>query len=281
MFLKKPNTPEYGQVLLVTCRKLNSVTALLSSPPTVNDLEIIDHKILRVITGSQAKVPIEMLYLETAELPISQVISVRRMSYWHNIIRRNGDELVNQVYKAMKEKPLKGDWIHLLKEYLNKVELSLSDEKEVAGLSKYKFKNQIKKMIRSLSQHELECIKTMHEKVRYIVHTNLNKPQEYLTSIEFSNAQKSILFNLRSSCERNFKDNFHRFYKNTTCICKKDIDSQEHALVCHDVIKLLSTEDQDTLKEVKYTDLFSDLDSQLRITKLYQNIIKIRKRLSS
>ena len=31
--LKKPNNPEYAQVLVVTCPKLNSVTALLSLPP--------------------------------------------------------------------------------------------------------------------------------------------------------------------------------------------------------------------------------------------------------
>ena len=31
-FLKKPNTPEYAQVLVVTCPKLKSVAALLSPP---------------------------------------------------------------------------------------------------------------------------------------------------------------------------------------------------------------------------------------------------------
>ena len=34
-FLKKPSTPEYAQVLVVTCPKLNSVAALLSPPPTI------------------------------------------------------------------------------------------------------------------------------------------------------------------------------------------------------------------------------------------------------
>ena len=33
-FLKKPNTPEYAQVLVVTWAKPNSVTALLSPHPT-------------------------------------------------------------------------------------------------------------------------------------------------------------------------------------------------------------------------------------------------------
>ena len=51
----------------------------------LNDLEVIDRKILWVITGAQAKVPIEMLYLETAQLPIIHVITLRRLMYWHTI----------------------------------------------------------------------------------------------------------------------------------------------------------------------------------------------------
>ena len=103
---------EEGLVFKNSCLT-NSEIWIGISDKDLNHLEIIDNTILRVITGSKAKVPIEMLHPETAELPISHVISVRRLSYWHNIIRRNGDDLVNQVYKAMKEKPLKGDWIHL------------------------------------------------------------------------------------------------------------------------------------------------------------------------
>ena len=32
----------------------------------LKELEVIDHQILQVVTGAQAKVPTEMLYLETA-----------------------------------------------------------------------------------------------------------------------------------------------------------------------------------------------------------------------
>ena len=42
---------------------------------------IQDYKILKVITGAQDKVPVEMLYLENSQLPISHVISVRRILY--------------------------------------------------------------------------------------------------------------------------------------------------------------------------------------------------------
>ena len=79
----------------------------------LNDLAIIDNKILRAITGSQSKVPVEMLFLETGQIPISHVISVRRIMYWHTILKRHDDELIFQIYMAMKETPLKGDWIKL------------------------------------------------------------------------------------------------------------------------------------------------------------------------
>ena len=66
-----------------------------------------------------------------------------------------------------------------------------------------------------------------------IVHKNLNKPQDYLTSRNFTNAQRSILFNLRSMSENSFRDNFHKMYNDKRCqICKTDIDNQEHVLTC-------------------------------------------------
>ena len=55
------------------------------SDSDLKDLEVIDHKILRAITGAQSKVPIEMLYIETAQLSISHAISVRRLMYWHTM----------------------------------------------------------------------------------------------------------------------------------------------------------------------------------------------------
>ena len=44
-------------------------------------LTTIDHKILRLITGAQAKVPSEMLFLETSQLPIKNIIVLRRILY--------------------------------------------------------------------------------------------------------------------------------------------------------------------------------------------------------
>ena len=94
----------------------------------LHDLEVIDHQILKAVIGGQAKVQSEMLYLETAQLPIGSIMSVRRILYLHNMLRRQDSELVKNIYIAVKESPLKDDWIHLVNKDKVDIDLNLSDE---------------------------------------------------------------------------------------------------------------------------------------------------------
>jgi hypothetical protein len=246
----------------------------------LKDLKVIDHKILRLITGAQAKVPVEMLYLETAQLPIEHVISVRRILYWQNILKRGNQELINQVYTAMKNEPLKGDWIHTLKEDLKKIKMSIDDEKTVLATSKNDFKADVKASMWSASFAEIEEIKSTHTKVKDIVHTESRTPQQYLTSGIFSNAQKSILFNLRSRCENNFKSNFKNAHQPPLCpLCKSHQDTQEHGLTCQIIAQSLAPNVQESVKLVSYDDIFGDLEKQHQATVVFQEIICVKKRL--
>ena len=68
-------------------------------------------------------------------------------------------------------------------------------------------------------------------------------------------------------------------YQNLDCpLCGKNIDSQEHALECHVVNKHLESEDLNILSQVRYDDIFGTIDRQVKITKLFQKIIKIRQK---
>lgn len=123
-------------------------------------------------------------------------------------------------------------------------------------------------------------MKSGHGKVKTIAHSNLDKPQEYLTSGKFTNAQRSILFNLRSMRENSFRDNFHAIYQDKKCqLCKFEVDNQEHALSCIILKQNMNHEDKNILQVVKYQDIFGDLDEQLRISKLFQTLIRIKRRL--
>ena len=86
----------------------------------LHDLEVIDHQILKAVIGGQAKVKSYMLYLETAQIPIRNIMSARRLLYVHNILRRQNSKLVKYIYIAMKESPLKDNGVHLVnKDKLN------------------------------------------------------------------------------------------------------------------------------------------------------------------
>ena len=130
--------------------------------------------------------------------------------------------------------------------------------------------------------HSVEGVKSCHEKVRKIVHDISNEPQLYLTSVEFTNAQKSILFNLGCSCKNNFRYKFYNIAQNSICqLCKLAPDSQQHALICPEISKYPNNEEIIIKSNVNYTYIFGGLPSQqlLRIVKIFQSIITIKKRL--
>ena len=182
----------------------------------LDDLIVIDHSILRLITGSQAKVPVEMLYLETGQIPVKSIISIRRILYLHNILSRHEDQLVRRIYSAMKESPVKGDWIIMVKDDMSSLNMTLSDD-DISAMGKIDFKVLVKRNMREKVFKDLEELKESHSKVRGIFHENLRAPQSYLTSGMFSNKLSSLLFNLRSHCVNEFRSNFQSSTQHILC----------------------------------------------------------------
>jgi hypothetical protein len=245
----------------------------------LHDLEVIDHKIMRLITGAQAKVPTEMLYLETGQLQIKHVISIRRLMYLHTILTRNKDEITYKTYNAMKIKPLKDDWIYLVADDLKTIQMSLENEEDIVKLTKEQFKTIVKKRVRQTAFIELQEAKRNHSKVRDIKFQSL-AVEEYITSAKFSNQQCSLLFNLRSKCVNEFKGNFQFGGQHFKCqVCMIENDTQEHALVCMSLRKHITPANVGKLDSVRYEDLFGPTEYQLKITEAYEEIIETRKKL--
>ena len=61
-------------------------------------------------------------------------------------------------------------------------------------------------------------------------------------------------------------------------MCKSEVDTQEHALTCQEITQRLSVEDKLLSYDINYSDLFGQLDGQLKITKLFTSIIKLRQK---
>ena len=244
-------------------------------------LNVLDRKILRLITGAHRKTPSEMLYLETGALKISHVIAVRRLMYLRNILERHDDEVVKKVYIAQKKNPSKGDWVTTVTEDLEKYDLNLNDV-DIIKLTEIDYKNKVKKNVREKAFEEFITILNGHDKVKQIQYENMNKPQEYFGSKMLNNKQRSLLMNLRCKTVRGVRNNFHTFYKSEIFCpfkCKSEKDSQEHMLQCHGILSYLTIGQQEELSTVKYSDLFGSIQQQSKITQVFQFLLKIRYRL--
>ena len=87
--------------------------------------------------------------------------------------------------------------------------MSIEDEEKIQMMTEVELKNIVKEKVQKAAFKELEETKASHEKSRTIIHSDLKKPQEYLSEPSLDNKEKSILFNLRSRSNNEFKDNFH------------------------------------------------------------------------
>ena len=94
----------------------------------------MDHKLLRVITSSHAKVAVEFLYLETGSIPLQFLIKSRILNYFKNIIDKTENELVKTIYETQKKNPLKGDWAELLQMDIKTIYEEINEDVEKTTL---------------------------------------------------------------------------------------------------------------------------------------------------
>ena len=180
----------------------------------------------------------------------------------------------------MKNNPLKGDWYLLLKEDFNNIGIDI-DEEKFAEMSKIDYKSYIKKKVRELTFQKLIQKKMTHKKISNITYKNLYSRQAYLNSPLFNNFLTSLLFNLRSRCLNEFRDNFHSMYGgNIQCqLCLSNINSQEHGLSCPVIITTLKTDEIKLLETVKYENIYGDTHEQYKIASMYKVILRQKKKL--
>ena len=55
------------------------------------------------------------------------ILAVRRNIYLHNIVSRHNSELLFRVYSAMKNAPLKGDWINIVRKDMEEMDIKFSE----------------------------------------------------------------------------------------------------------------------------------------------------------
>ena len=76
-------------------------------------LNVLDRKILRLITGAHRKTPSEMLYLELGVTPIRHIVMARRLMFYHYILNEDPKSLIHRFYQSQCKNPVRG--LHLKK----------------------------------------------------------------------------------------------------------------------------------------------------------------------
>ena len=125
----------------------------------------MDEARLRKILSAHSKTPLELLYLETGNIPIRFIIMARRLNFLWYILNEEEDSLIRTCLEAQLDRPSKGDWIRTVKENLHELKIDM-DLQTIAGLGKEDFKDIIKKSVNQLSFDYLQKLRETHSKAK-------------------------------------------------------------------------------------------------------------------
>ena len=144
-------------------------------------------------------------------------------------------------------------------------------------MKKQKFKLYIKDKVRKAAFFHLLSIKDSHKKGSNIVYEKF-EIEPYLKSSLMTYDQKCLLFKLRANMTP-VKVNFSSMYEDTSCTnCKMNVpESDHHMLECTKMIELCLSLHDDC--ETEYLDIVGEIDSQIRVVKIYEEIFKVKKKL--
>ena len=108
---------------LVNSILLNSEVWYGVTKSDVEELESVDHVLLRRMLEAPASTPIPMLYLELGVIPFRYIIISRRLMYLQYLLKQEEEALLKKFFLAQIENPVRGDWIQEVKKNLDDVKI--------------------------------------------------------------------------------------------------------------------------------------------------------------
>ena len=240
----------------------------------VEKLEKIDELFLRSLLDAHSKTAIEALYLETGKMPISFLLQKRRLMYWHHLVKRDKNSLLQKFYNAQKNGPVNGDWVNQLEKDKKDFNINYSDD-ELKLISKAKFKKEVKLKANKVAIGYFNILKAKHSKTKNIK-IEL-KPSDYLKDKRIHPDNAKFIFKIRTrmyAVKANFKNQFKKSY---LCdLCKLEDETQEHLMKCK-VLKESIPELKIT--NIKYIDIFGSIEKIIPAAKLLYKVCKERESL--
>ncbi len=131
------------------------------------------------------------LFLEFGVLPIEHEIHIKQLTYLHNFLNRPEEDPVHRMYKQQLTNPFEGNWAN----NINKLRemYVLPNDEVIAGMSKYTWKNTVKKAVSKIAFKLLsEKCKSM-SKTSSLQYEDMHKMQNYLVSYPFDIASCAVV----------------------------------------------------------------------------------------
>ena len=197
----------------------------------IENLEKVDEALLRKIFSAQCTTPLEVLYLETGNIPIRFILMSRRLNFLHYILNQNEDSLLRSVFDAQVDNPIRGDWVKQIELDIRDIGLFLTFD-QIKIMSKEMFKKIVKEKVKKKSFEYLTKIQATHSKAKNIVYRELSL-QTYLGSkSSLTIREKSLIFAARARM-LDVKANFKIGKTDLRCRkCLVDEETQKHLLKC-------------------------------------------------
>ena len=220
------------------------------------------------------------MLLEGGLWPIRVILKSQRVMYLQCILQKEDTALVKQIFQKQCEFSLRQDWVNTVSKDLEDLNLNLSF-KDIADMSKYKFKKIVKEACQKFAFKYLIEQKNKLSKGKNLIYNNL-KTQNYLkpgTGLSQDDIKQIYLLRTQNIM---VKTNFPGMFQNDKCVSNQcsEKDSSRHVFYC----KYLNDTNEKCLinKNIKYEDIYSnDIQMQVTVKNIFMKKYKQRQKVFS
>ena len=237
----------------------------------ISCLESVDETLHRKIFAAHSKTPLELLYLESGNIPIRFILKSRRLNYLWYILHEDDNALLKTVFQAQCDKPVAGDWVKTVQEDMKDIELNMSFA-DIQKQSKDSFQTLVKNKVKTAAFTYLTKLQTTHSKSKQNQYNCLELQTYLKPGNNMTIQEKCFAFQARSRCIP-VKCNFKIGLSDLKCRqCGTEDETQEHLMTC----LALSDHSLTHQNTPEYSDIFSDDPKKIRIVaRILQSKLKM------
>ena len=169
------------------------------------------------------------MYLELGISPVKYVEMKKRLNFLKYILNEDMSTMIRQVYETLKTDSRKGDFVNLIKQDMEELDIVITDE-EIQSVTKVQWKKYIHEEVESLALKSLTEENSQKSKTKHIQFDQLSM-SKYLENNE-NTLLSQIIFSVRSGT-MDIKSWNEWNYQNILCVmCEKSEENNNHFMTC-------------------------------------------------